>query len=879
MNEFPKDFKSKLTGFGGDVSMNRAQHKAAIKRTPVILVHGNASNSADPTFGMLQMKKFLIDSGYLPSEIWAMDYLGENRRTPPDLTDTLHRDHIDAFRNFIDQVIDYLDVKKIDIIAHSLGCTMTEGYLRGLKSTKPQVDFDNDNHRFDSVSTVICLAGALHGITESSQAEFRPSGEFMKDWPEFRGERDESVFGEDEVSKQIAPDARWKKVTRLDNDQIRYVAFIANNDFIDAQNNDTGRREGADFIKIFELGPSVKGHEQIVKNQAVFDDFKPFLNQNPPKPPVQITVDKESGSHAPNLEIFVTVNPPTASVRYTAKRLTKKVLDGFIVETVAVTDTGTLSNGGSITLSSDGAWDVVFSADGTEDIIRTYGVNAVIPEVTILTSNEKPFRRNLEVVSSATKGETFFSLDGTHWNKGANVRINETSKIHFIAIDPAGLPSPIVSEHFEEIVFPSATATLPEHFIAKRITVDQFIELIRTLGPTTAVTLFLVDDKWVLDPDAVEPAPIIPAGVEVFPAFIREVGLRIAADKPDGEYPESFDVVISAAHEAGEKVTVYYTTDGSDPSDANNPNRQSFIDSNRFRIEGNGPHTMLCYVKDSAGAETFRCFGWTIDDQEYPETSLSPSMGGVYIGGVDIALTSSEKCEWTKYTTDNSDPSDTNGEMYTGPIPIGKTTTLKFRSKDVAGNLEPVKSATFTIIPQQHQLVFDNSDEKDGYVKANADGGDAFVGSFSKLAIGMGRDGKENRAILHFDTSTLPDNVEIAKAYLEVKDYSKSGDVWADGGMIEVDVQTGCFGSSQAIQSEDWGAPATAEAVARFTEPSTETLRSSEFQEAGIKAINKTGVTQIRLRMNRPDVSSGNCLFLKGGAEARLLVEYSSARS
>src|SRR5215207_4936335 len=120
MNVFPRDFSATLTGFGGDARKNREEHRRAIKRTPVILVHGNAAHSAHPKWGMEIMRGFLKAAGYEDSEIWATDYLGENN-TNTDLNDP-HSNHIAKFRNFIDQVRDYLAVSKLDFIAHSLGC-------------------------------------------------------------------------------------------------------------------------------------------------------------------------------------------------------------------------------------------------------------------------------------------------------------------------------------------------------------------------------------------------------------------------------------------------------------------------------------------------------------------------------------------------------------------------------------------------------------------------------------------------------------------------------------------------------------------------------------------------------------------------------------
>ncbi len=953
MNKFPSDFRPPSspgfpTGFGGDASKNQAQNRADLKRTPVILVHGNASNSVDATFGMQKMADFLKAIGYQDCEIWAMDYLGEgNTRL---ILQGVHRDHIDKFRAFVDRVRDYLGVDKLDFIAHSLGCGMVNCYLRGYQ---PNGKFNNEDDRFGVASTVVNLAGAIYGL-KGGVDEFKTGSEFEIESHKFKGVVDDTPFGSNNKEKQISPVPEWKLVVSQDNGQIRYVALIAKGDFVDAQNTDTGHRNGADLNKRYDLGPSTQGHEAIIKSQTVFDDFKPYLNQSPPQPRVKISVDKDSGNYGPGLQIGVTVEPANVPVVCTAKRLTREFQAGAIVEMVDETDTRTLASGQSLTLAHDGAWEVVFSASGTEDVTRTYGVNVRIPEVTILTSNETPFKSSLVVEATATKGKTYFSTDNKlMWTEGANVTIHETSTVYFMAIDPEGLPSALVSRDFERQVVMSVTATLTEHFIAKRIDVTQFVALLQKFGATAKVTLYFVNDKWVLDPDTPEvsaKAPVVHVSVdsgvlaqpvtvmlearhdtdaapkihytldgslptEHSPYFnssgllkldkagtrtikfrardafghwsgvetktytmnIKDAQPKISADRHSGEYSEGVDVTIAASDDTDRNVTVYYTDDGSDASDPHNRNRHSFADRKTFSIKTNGNHAISCYAKDSAGNETLQSFAWQINDQQYPETSLSPSMGGMYVDSVAVALSPSERCEWTKYTTDGSEPSETNGDTYSGPIAIGKTTALKFRSKDNQGNLEPVKTATFVVTPKTPQTVFDNRAGSDGYVKAKPDGSDAFVGSFDNLEIGASRDGKESRAILYFDTSTLPDNAVVNKAYLEVKLHSRRGDPWADGRRIAIDVQDGCFGSSQAVQVDDWGDAATAEAAGHIGKFTSGTTRSSEFSREGVTAINTTGPTQIRLKLEPSQSSPNNSLFIKGGADAKLFVEYFEA--
>ncbi len=347
---------------------------------------------------------------------------------------------------------------------------------------------------------------------------------------------------------------------------------------------------------------------------------------------------------------------------------------------------------------------------------------------------------------------------------------------------------------------------------------------------------------------------------------------RIGCDTPSGVYAGAVDPVISAPGKAGVKPLVYYTDDGSDPSDPKNPNRLSFDDKKRFSIRGNGAHAILCYAKGEAGKEAFHAFGWEIDDDDYPETRLFPSAGGNFVGQVRIALSVSEPSAWTRYTLDGSEPSETNGEIYAAPIVLDRTARLRFRSRSLSGKLEPVRSAVFTVTPQLERLVFDSEARRTGYLVAQDDRS-ATVGTGNMLRIGAVAGNGDSRAILHFDTASLPDNAQISRAFLEVALRSTAGDPWAGGRTIEVDVQRGHFGSSRALHANDWDARAAAEGVARIGRFSSGTGNSTDFSQAGLDAINKTGVTQCRLRMT-PGVNGkpGACLMLEGATRARLHV-------
>ena len=613
MNVFPQDFNANLTGFGGDRLKKQAEHRSAIKKTPVILVHGNAAHSAHPKWGMEVMKGFLKGAGYQDCEIWAMDYLGENNFSL-DLN-APHRNHIAQFRTFVDSVKDYLDVRRLDFIAHSLGCGIVNGYLRGLQSTGR---WNNDGHRLGVVSTFVSLAGAIYGLGLGGQSEFKTGSDFEATSHTFNNVADDTPDGSNDPSKQESPVAGWKKTTSLDTNGIRYVAITSVNDFVDAQNHDTGRREGADLNKRVDLGGGIDGHEKIIKSQTVFNSFKTYLNQSPPVAPAVISVNRNSGSYDTGLEITVTVTPVTVPVDYVAERIVKRFDGGHINRMVSDTRTGTLSNGQTLKLASDGQWEVVFRAAGAEEVQRTYGVNILLPEIKILTDNTARFRGSLDVSASTTRGTPYHSTDRENWLVGSMMTINRTTTVSFVAIDSDGIASPVVSRAFEKEPFwqDRQTATLTEHFLAHRLSVDQYASIGLKLGFNAVVTLYLIDGKWTLNPEqpqTIRPAPLPVSGLS---GALNAGGGRIGihADKPSGQYAGTFDVTISASGSAGEAITVYYTEDGSDPADRNNGKRRSFDARKIFTIKGTGHQSVLCYARDSARNEVFEAFAWSIGD-------------------------------------------------------------------------------------------------------------------------------------------------------------------------------------------------------------------------------------------------------------------------
>lgn len=281
---FPSDFPqitdaggsgsgTTLSGFGGDTSKDQNGNRAAVSKNPVILLHGNGGNANHTQWGWVQTKAMLKAAGYNDSEIWAVSYLGANNGSA-DMSDP-HRNNVDDVRNFIDAVRTYLNVQKVDIVGHSLGCGLARSYMLGLKKSG---SFDNSNHRLDAVGTLVTLAGANYGLGMGSMSEFKTGSSWERGSHVFQGTTDDTPWGSDNTANQTGS---YKKVTSKDNNKIAYVGLWAIGDFVDNQNSNTGRLQGANLNKGYSLGASLTGHEKIIKDQTVFNAYLAYLNMNP----------------------------------------------------------------------------------------------------------------------------------------------------------------------------------------------------------------------------------------------------------------------------------------------------------------------------------------------------------------------------------------------------------------------------------------------------------------------------------------------------------------------------------------------------------------------------------------------------------------------
>ncbi|MBK5276001.1 MAG: chitobiase/beta-hexosaminidase C-terminal domain-containing protein, partial [Desulfuromonadales bacterium] len=127
---------------------------------------------------------------------------------------------------------------------------------------------------------------------------------------------------------------------------------------------------------------------------------------------------------------------------------------------------------------------------------------------------------------------------------------------------------------------------------------------------------------------------------------------------------------------------------------------------------GDGTKTVYAKVQDSTGT-WYTAAPDTIQlDSTAPTTTASPA-GGVYTS-ISIALTCNDGagsgCDKIYYTTDGSSPT-TASAIYSAPVALTVSSSLKYFATDKAGNAEAVKTQSYTIdsLPPTGTISINNS--------------------------------------------------------------------------------------------------------------------------------------------------------------------------
>jgi hypothetical protein len=170
-----------------------------------------------------------------------------------------------------------------------------------------------------------------------------------------------------------------------------------------------------------------------------------------------------------------------------------------------------------------------------------------------------------------------------------------------------------------------------------------------------------------------------------------------------GWYQASVTVRLPASDSSGGSgvAATYYTTDGSTPTTSSTRYTAAFsIAQTRtvkyFSIDqaGNAEavKSQLIRIDGAAPTTTISCNGGTCASKTYP------SPVSVTLNATDGSGSSGVSS--THYTIDGTTPTLTS-PTYAGAFTLSATATVRFRSWDVAGNVESVKSRKITVAAQR----------------------------------------------------------------------------------------------------------------------------------------------------------------------------------
>jgi CSLREA domain-containing protein len=150
------------------------------------------------------------------------------------------------------------------------------------------------------------------------------------------------------------------------------------------------------------------------------------------------------------------------------------------------------------------------------------------------------------------------------------------------------------------------------------------------------------------------------------------------------------------------------------------------------------------------------------------------------------------------------------------------------------------------------------------------------------LNIGDDAANRQYRAILSFDTSSLPKGAEITSVTLQFKYAGKKGTLpFSTHGKLLVDVINGSFSNDPALQKGDFQFKGSKNNLFALTKKTVDGWYIKAFAPTQFQYINTAGVTQFRLRFKLDDNNDFGADFLKiysGDADEanrpQLIIEY-----
>lgn len=168
---------------------------------------------------------------------------------------------------------------------------------------------------------------------------------------------------------------------------------------------------------------------------------------------------------------------------------------------------------------------------------------------------------------------------------------------------------------------------------------------------------------------------------------------------------------------------------------------------------------------------------------------------------------------------------------------------------------------------ESEQITLLSQASYDGWVlesnKGSGKGGSVNISS-TALYIGDNATDRQYRAILSFDTSTLPTGAIVTGVIIRLKSQRFVGaNPFTILGNLQVDIRAGPFGDDPSLQTDDFQAVASQSNLGKIPKTPVNGWYSATWTSRIIPYINMNGLTQLRLRFNKSNNNNFRADYMK----------------
>jgi comEA protein len=198
------------------------------------------------------------------------------------------------------------------------------------------------------------------------------------------------------------------------------------------------------------------------------------------------------------------------------------------------------------------------------------------------------------------------------------------------------------------------------------------------------------------------------------------------------------------------------------------------------------------------------------------------------------------------------------------------------------GNGDYTSGEIYTV---KKQVTLSSAGAYDGWVLESTETsnkGGTMNATTATFNVGDAAADKQYRGILSFNTAGLPDNAVITSVAFKFRRQGVIGtNPFSTHGKLIIDMIKGVFSSNRVLQRTDFQAAASKNGVVAILNTPSAGWYTKRLPASALKLINKTGMTQIRLRFaldDNDDLAADYLRFYSGNAPAsyrpRLIIQY-----